>query len=567
MTDKNPLYLTRKEPQTYMAYTLPGIGDRRAPMTAAQAIVAINPKSVPNGFPVHLWNDQFSRYMEYWQWFTGETLSETRASTTEGKPVLKYPLGINPVRNFSRKHASLLLGEETTESALPLIRTVVKPLPSLDGADTADEKTKKLALLAQNCVNEVWADSGGRSAQLENAVLSQFLGGSVFQVAYDPIESADKRIPIRIKAWPVDFFLPIWQGDNYWNLLEAYLVYRIPAVVAVEQYGMKNAVNGTWATYVEHWTRTRYSVYINGQAIVQTHGEIQKLYENANNPFGFVPFVYIPHGSREGNFYGSSMVEDIRGLVREYNSRSADIGDAIRETVHRRRYMRGVGIDPKPKQLAPGTWAINLGVEAAMSKTPPEVYTEDPIELSDSVVQHADTLWTQLLREGNLSDVAFGAEDKAQRTALSIAFRMYPGIAHARSERISWTEGLNIIAKMILTIMSVKSDKIGIEIPRDFKKMLQVSQDWLPFIPVDHETEVNEIILRYTAGLMSLETALKRFGDIPDIVMEIAGIKEMLELQASLKLLVKGPGASGKPVKTEDTVPEEPVAKATQDKF
>lgn len=544
--------------------TLPGVDDRRSPNTV---VFQIDEKHVPTSFPMALWAMQTARYFEYWSWFNGQTLNEKQEIGTDGKTRMKYPLGINPVRNFARKHAAILLGEEAFDTPYPLVKTVVTPKPSVTDVEVDDQdqaKTtvnsddKKWAQISQNIVNNVWAQSNGRALQMENAVLSQFLGGCIFQLSWEPWRKDEYEIPIFIKNIPPDFFLPVWRTDDYFDLLEAFVVYRIPSHVARELYGYEGQAH-TYVTYCEHWTRTKYSIYLDGQPISSGRTGAEFLYKDVPNPFGIVPFVYIPH-AREGNFYGSSIVEDIRGLVRELNARAADLGDSIKDTVHRKRYTRDLSVDPKPKQLDRGVFAINLGNTNITTKAQPDVWTEDPPVLSDGLASFPGYLWSQLLREGQMGDIAFGEDEGSQRSALTLAFRMWPSTAHARTERTFWTDGLNAIAKMILKMCVVKSRELKLALPPDLLRRVQLSQDWLPQIPRDREQQVNEVVLRFQAGLLSPQKALEMLGDVRDIEAEIELIKDWQTFQASLQVQQEPgqngeSGASGGTAETQITSP------------
>ncbi len=528
-------------------YRLQGIDDRRSLSTST--VLSIEQEWVPATFNMSLWNLQAERYYEYWRWFTGDILRETRAGSNKDNQVLKYPLEINPVRDFSRKHAALLVGEDTFDSAKPLVRSVFRPRPTFDmsnmNEDTSadvDNKTRRVAQICQNALDMVWTESGGASLQQENATLSQFLGGSVFEAKWNP-DLKDRLIPIEINNVMPDFFLPIYEGNNYWNLLECFIVYRISAYVAKQMYGYKGS-EATWVIYCEHWTRNDYSVYINNEP-VETDGIT---YKNVKNPFGFVPMVYIPH-LREGNFYGSSMVEDIRGLTREFNARMADTGDAVRNSVHRRRYARDLRQDPKPKQIDATTWATNLGVTDPSTKVSPDVWVEDPPVLPDSLANYAnDHVWKQLIRMGAMSDMSYGEDEGSQRSALTLAFRMWPSTSHARAERVFWRDGLNYLAKRVLQMMVVKKDALKgvIEIPADFQKYLEVAQDFQPMIPRDREQQVDEVITRVQANLLTPEAGMKILGDIPYVTEEIAKLREWLTFLSTLEtkpLNVKPVGA------------------------
>jgi len=526
-------------PSTYSHYyTIQNIDNKRAPTESA--IINVNSEHVPSSFNMALWQEQSARYYKYWSWFDGTILSEKRSTTTDGDDVLKYPLGINPIRDFARKHASVLMGEETFDTPHPLVKTIINPKPLLAEDNEFEDEDKVLARLAQNIVNTVWVDSKGRGKQAENAVLSQFLGGCVFQISWRPELMKEMQIPIMIKTIMPDFFLPVWKSDDYWDLLEAYVVYRVPAQVAALEYGFDISNKMGWVTYCEHWTKDKYSIYLNGSPITMKVDEKDKKYDGLDNPFGFVPFVYIPH-LREGTFWGHGHVEDIEGLVKELNARFADIGDAIRDSVHRKRYVTDLTSNPRVRKIDSDTMATDLGNTNITTKAVPKIWSEESPQLSESVATLPETLWKQTMRSGNIGDIAYGEDEGSQRSALTLAFRMWPITSHSRMERTFWTDGLNTVAKFILKMVQIKGNVIphmkkhNLKIPDDFLMRLQFSQDWLPQIPRDREQLISEIILRSQSGLLSAETALNMFGDIEYVEEEIKRIREWLTFKASLE--------------------------------
>lgn len=512
---------------------------------SAVSVLGITAEDLPAGFPMTEWMMQSQRYLKYWKWFDGTYIEETTDTTKGNDPVYKFPLRINAIRNFARKHATVLLGEEVFDSPEPLIKTVISPRKFLSNAVVEDEETA-LAQFLQSVVNEVWQSSNGRALQSENAVLTQFLGGCVFGIKYVPWEE-DLAIPIIIENIMPDFFLPVWSKDDYYNLLEAWIVYRVPARVAALEW-KTTLSNQTYALYVEHWTQDSYSIYIDNEPLTDQYGVT---YKDLKNIWGFVPFVYIPH-LREGNFYGPSIVEDIEGLVKEYNARMADQGDAIRKTVHRIRYAYNINRTPVSRLIGNNVRVIDLGHESPAQKNPPKVYAEDPPSLSDSLMSFSDDLWAQLMREASLGPIAFGEDEGSQRSALTLAFRMWPTTSHARMERTFWTDGLNrigfMLLKMIAIIQANKTFKetmsaLPLTVPLDFYKNYRLSQDWLPQIPRDREQMVNEIIIRYQSGLLSIDSALQSFGDIRNVKNEKDLILQWKEAVAKIQAQNAPPAA------------------------
>ena len=516
-------------------YTIQDITEQRAPI---MEVLALKSEYVPDTFNMLLWQEQAARYLKYWNWFNGTELSAVRIKSKDPKKdILKYPLGINTIRNFARKHASVLLGEEMNDSPQPLVMTVCSPKPRLDGEDSSSEEDKKLSRTLQNVVNTVWTDSRGRAMQMEAATLSQVLGGYAFQINWVPWRKNELQIPITVKGIMPDFFLPVWAtSDDYWDLLEAFVIYRIPGTVAKQKYGSAMGPMG-WSTYCEHWTKETYSIMVDGKFVTSSFSGKMVTYNKIENPFKFVPFVYIPH-LREGGFFGHSHVEDIEGLTRELNARSADIGDSIRETVHRERFARDLPELPTLVELPTGRTAVDLGSANPVTKASPDIFSLDPPTLPQGLTDFPEFLWRQLLREGHMSSIAFGEDEGSQRSALTLAFRMWPLTAHIRAERTNWTDGLNEIARKIVKMAQIKQADIpalqSVKVPEDFQARFNLSQDWKPMIPRDREQIVNETVLRNQADLQPPQDAIKILDGSEFVDEKMTQIREWMEFKAKL---------------------------------
>ena len=537
----------------YAQNVLPGVETERSGMELAAITQLRDQGLIPEDFPTQLWAAQAERYRTYWAWFRGDKLNELQGTSSDGKPVYKYPLKINPVRNFTRKHAALLFGE-VPDTPTPLVKHVVTPKSFGENPSEAD---KKQALFYQTFLNEVWQGSYGRSVQYENGLISQFLGGSVFQTQYQPWRN-DLLIPLVQKRVFPDFFLPIWSNDDPWNLLAAYVVYRVPAAAVKLQWGIDSG-DKPYMLYFEHWTRDRYTILLDGKPLVASFRGTRVNYDNVPNPFGLVPFTYIPRW-REGNFYGSTFVEDIDGLILEYNARFADLGDGVRNNIHRLYVGRNIQNTPRVRQFDNGRSFTDLGHGIPGSNHEPELKAIDAPEWTEGFVATVENIWRQLGRESGLGPIAFGEDEGSQRSALTLAFRMWPSTISARAQRVFWTDGLNHIAKTTLTMASKLGLKVkGKVVPEDFWQGFDFACDWLPMIPRDREAQVNEIILRLQAGAISLEKALQDFGDVPDVQKEIQQIKAFQQWQAELHAQPAKPGTSANSGALEST--QKPVVR------
>lgn len=514
--------------------TIPGVNYEVEPGAIAKAF-ELGMGRMPTGFPYNQWADQMSRYEEYWHWWTGAVYDEVIGETAEGEKIYKFPLKINNVRTFARIHNSMLFGEVPDDPNTPSpIQTRLKPVADLGSGETT-ETQKQTAKTYERIVNEVWEQSRARGLLYQAGIVSQFLGGSYFQVKYEPWRK-DIRIPLSIHYLKPDFVLPVWDTDE-WNLLEAWVVYRVTPAAVEKKYGIKLDKGGTFATYVEHWTRDHYTIWINGKPLVASYdvpgaGVARINYNNRKNPFGIVPIIYIPR-IREGNFYGSSLVSDITGLSREYNGRMADLGDLIRQNNDREWFGRNITANPRPKQFDNGKFYTDLGGSNPGTNSDPEIWATDPPKFSPEMTKFNGDLHTQMMREAYISPISLGDDEGgSQRSGITLQIRMWPTISIARTQRQFWTTGKNHIDKTILTMLAAIgwSYGEGQTIPIDFSTQVRFSQKWSQFLPRDEEQMVNRLVLLKQSNQMSLRRSLQMQGDVEDIEEEIRFIEEDLKM-------------------------------------
>jgi len=540
---------------------------RRALYSAPTALLAqLNDELFPSTFPMRDWTHQSQAYLRAWDWYLGKPLEEAEGRASSGKVIPKYPLQLNPLRTLARKHAGFLFGEIEDENEL-IVDPRILPQSAFvgDGYRSRLQKGKQLSGL----VRTVLAQSTVNPLLIEAATLSQFLGGAVFQLTYTPWQT-NLLIPLRIKSIIPDYFMPIWASDTY-ELLEAYVVYWLSNVVAERLFGTGQDYRDL-NIYIEHWTPKEYSIYLNGKPLSQPVGGERFTYDHLPNPFGFVPFGYIPH-LREGSFYGVSHIPDVQMLILEFNSRLGDLGDVLHQNANRLRYIRNVfsgnfANESRQVELAPGVKAIDLGIEPPTAKHPPDIVLEDAAVVPPALENLPERLFQQLMYDGLLSPIAFGIDEGSQRSALTLALRMWPSTSHARAERMFWTAGLSRLSEFILLacqrlplVQRILTNRIGLQYDEEELVEYQILPQWEPILPRDHEVEVNEIILRVQAGVLSPETAIQMLGDVDDVDEELKRILEWAKKRAELNNKVSTqPGDNGPLDQGAKTDTQQPVA-------
>jgi len=463
-------------------------------------------------YPVSEWNSQLVDYYSYWDHFDGTWLDDTVGGDSKA---LLYPLQLNPFNMACLLHAGFLFGE-IADPASPLVSAVVEPWGQNSSAQERD-----LAQRLTDLVNRVWYENDGRSVMQEAGIICQVLGGCVFGVAYDPFREAG-FLPVRIDHVMPEYFYPVWAPNHYFNLVEAIIAFEISSLQAQELYGVEASY--TNALYTEHWTRQHYETTVDGKP-ASWYGIPLSGVPIAN----LVPYTYIPH-IRVGSFYGTSLLDRKLDLAKEINLVWADLGDIVGENA---RALPAVGNTQKitVRRLDGGYVILDLG-RSIPGMGDPWIKYPSTAETNASMTEWAQKLLDTARTEAYTPPVCYGLDEGSQRSALTLAFRMIPLISHIRQERNNWTAGLGQVARRILFTAIAKGVVEGVDL--SVMQRLRVWQDWAPILPRDREQEVNEIILRHNAHLISPEQALQRLGDVRDIKTEMNLIKAWMEYTSSL---------------------------------
>ncbi len=465
-------------------------------------------------YPVSKWEDQRSKYWEYWYHFDGLFVEET---ISEDSDQLRHPLQLNPFNMACMLHAGFLFGE-VDDSASPLVEAVVEPW----GRDSSDERRSDAARLT-DLINRVWAENGGRSLMQESGIVSQVLGGAVFGVFYDPSREAEGKLPIRIDRVLPEYFYPAWASNQYWNLMESIIAYPITSLQAKSLYGVETGTNQPM--YQEHWRGNQYIATVDGKQ-AKWRGTPMKGKSLACPEYS-TPYVYIPH-IRVGQFYGTSLLKHKMGLAREVNDRTADVGDLISETARQLPMITNVR-KMAIRRMAHGVVLMDAGEQPPGAPEPNIIYPPANGGATSPTVQWASDLMGMARTEAYTPPICYGLDEGSQRSALTLALRMIPMVVHIRQERGFWATGLEKLDRMILKLAAERNIW---DVTPEMIKDTRIWQEWAPILPRDHDNLVNNLLMSLNSNAISPQTAIERLGEARDTELELNLIKEWLEFQA-----------------------------------
>lgn len=486
-------------------------------------------------FPYDTWTWQLSKYYKYWAMYNGAVWDEPLPTQEDARqePIPRWPLKLNPYKRICMTRAYMLVGEVDDTALLPISAHITPKRSTKKVAtdvDVENDPKYAQAIEVEEFLNDVWVENAGRALLQEAMLVQQAMGGIILRIGWEP-GNIDLENEIKIELVLPEFFMPVFNAGQPDDLLEAFVVYRIEASEARHRFGFESK-GSVGPLYIEHWTKESVTITLDGEPIVVDAGGQRIVYNKLPNPWGFVPFVYVPT-ERSGSFYGISALDGIESLVQEINARWADLGDTVEEIAHRELVASNIGKTITTRKVGTMRAVIDLGPTLTNSNDPPELKPIDPPNLPDALVDLPDELHKLLSRETFLPPVTTGEDEGSQRSALTLAFRMWPLVGKVRAMRSFWTSAMRRVNRMIVNIAIIK--KIG-GMTRDHLKGLSWDTRWAPILPKDNEQLLNTVILLMQTQALAPIDALRILGIVPDPEAAIGRVKEWLEFQSELSL-------------------------------
>lgn len=449
------------------------------------------------GYPWGTWASQQEHYNDYHYYESGDIFNELSDPQDLESPLL-YPLKINLFKAITEALAFALWGTWDDD----LISFRVKPK---ERGGKPSEHGKEYAQYTQRLLNDIWRYND-QNVLLASAAMSQMTYGGVYlRTTWD---AAAERV--RIEALPADMCFPVWDPADVNNLVALVLAYKVNKKAATEVYGLSTTYPGDSILIIEEWTLTTHKMWAGNTNIL-----------NVENPYGFIPFEYIPTRRALRGFYGIPPGDAIMGIQDQINMRLADIGDYLNYNAHPIRWIRNYRGDPK-KDLPIGPDQLwNLG-KSPDPRTQTEVGTLKPQPIPDGTFKHMDSIMSLLQDVAHVPPVAMGRDEGSQRSALTLVVRMWPLVQSVKYARIFWDQGfrrLNSKNLRIISLFGKPSEKVTGHV---------LSNEWASVAPKDRKELVDEVIRRVDSSLMSPKRALEALGE-EDVDAEMERIKAWLD--------------------------------------
>lgn len=476
------------------------------------------------------------------RWYEGIPLDKTneKRDRETGNLIKQFPLRINLVKLACDIHRDLARGIPNRGDPLVVKSVVERP-------DGAEELAERLEIVLND---GLWRPSHGSAIQQEALLSMNIYDGTVFKLSWEPWDiDLPYRLAVRLIKNP-SFIKPVWDPQNPWRMLECHYGFEISPEVAKAKYGITPAQDNVPVLYMEHWTRDKWHITVDEQVPTMKWGK-HKWSLEGKNPWGIVPFYYIPH-ERTTKLFGDSQVDGQESLTQDVNSKMTVLSDTVKATWPGLLWGHDLDRSLSVRRLVVEGKVVSYVVDAGRTRNvqgaqPPTLAAIPSPDIPDSVAGFPQDLldfWMMLER---ISPAAFGLDDtqSGRITGPVVTARMWTSIAHSTTECINFSTGKCILDRDALRILAEREksgifEDLGIEPPGivDPTEPIQIVQTWPPMIPADRESKHKEYIERLRDHGISLRDYLKAMG-VGDVQGESGRIEAWMRLLAEIEMLSK----------------------------
>lgn len=440
---------------------------------------------------LYKWSAELQRIENYRYYYDGDVFDEKiqteRGQIDDDVPLL-YPVGMNLVKMLCLSQTDAMFGEY---EHLPVQWSVRQD----DDITASDEAA--IELLTQILVN-----SNAESMFWELELDRNVFGGGVFKI--EPAKPLGTPGHIRWKKIPRQNFFPIWNPEDPDDLIEAYLVTAMTKDQAKIMYNMD--FNQDVIYRVEKWNKKFSENWIGDRKLNQY---------STPNPWGIVPFVYIPR-VRLSNWFGDALTGDVIDVQNDLNMRVADMSDAINYNAHPTRWGMNLSREFDERNFPVGSNSMwNLGRTVSANFEPKVGILEAQHAVKPEVFEYIKFEYDWARTSVFAPPIAFGEDQGGgQRSGVTLEIRMWPLIKSIRRSRNYMTTGLNRAMKITAAILEQKQfDDVPVKAIKAIRDG-RIMPVYFPILPQEQQKIVDEVVKLRSLDPpgISLETSQKILG-------------------------------------------------------
>lgn len=445
------------------------------------------------------WSYHLNQLMLYEEYYSGDIFNKEveDAEADDDKPLL-YPLGVNISKMLCLAMADAAFGEWK--------ESIINFEPNQEAEVTEDVlesiKLMKHILRASRANSSIWEMELDRNK----------FGGGILKVA------PGYRAPNYV-VWnriPAMEFFPVVDPEDEYKFLQVKVVAKISKEQAALKYGYDGDSDSVKCE--EIWDLNKYEFKVADKRIDTFSGV---------NPYGVVPFVYIPR-FRSSDWYGESLINDVYRSQDELNRRLADLGEAINYNAHPTRVGKNLPRRFNAKNFPLGRNALwDLGRAFAGGPQPEVEMLEAKNPIPQGTFDFIKWIYDWSRTSVFAPPIAFGEDNGGgQRSGITLEIRMMPLLKAMRRSRAYMISGLE--QAMDITARILEQKKVVSPGVVKVLREKEVVPSFTSIMPRDQAAVVDEVVKRLSTNppTISLTSALKLLGSS---VSEEDDIKKMMD--------------------------------------
>lgn len=461
--------------------------------------------------------DMRGKYGRYERYYSGDVLKQLADPKRPETSELKYPLQINLAREWTDMMASYVWGQYVEN----VVGFGAERNPQLSGdvAEAEENRCKAMEYVLRN----QWILNGNDMHADGAATDCMVYGGSIIKTYWDIIEGRVKD------EWIApDIFMPRWHPMDVNKLLEVIIAYTISRIDARDIFNLSKTQFQSLPEEClvwERWTDREFHLHV----------EDIRVRESTKNPYGWIPYTYIPRRRSKAalyGYFGLSVIDDMMAMQDEVNARAADIGDGVAYASHPIRvvvnYAGKEALEVGPDAI----WNLGFG----FGGREPKATSLDTKTNYDEAMKFVRNVEHMGRSAAHLPSIAFGEDEGSQRSGTTLLIRFLPLTQEIRRTRLYWKEGLREKAMNTLKLAARHGD-VGYKEEDLEGKVIEVN--FAPILPKDVSEKVEEWSVRIAGGFGTPTQAYEDLGD----PRPRDSAKEALEYQETLartENIVKG---------------------------
>jgi hypothetical protein len=448
-----------------------------------------------------------ARAVQYYNGLVFEKKIDIEGGDPANSPLM-YPVQLNLVKMLINAMTDSFIGEmEDTDDAV-----MFSPAPDVPSTD----KVKKTMAFCSDIVRQ----SHGQQWLWECGFDRNLYGGCAVRVL--PAFNLSSRV--RWQRIPIDAFYPIFDPEDPNKVIECYISNYLFPEQARQKYGWTGETTAGYVKRTEHWTRSEYHTYIDDKEVSNYSGV---------NPWGVVPFVYIP-SKRSTTIFGESLAKDLYAPQDEINMRIADAGEALNYNMHPTRWGMNLPNSFKAKNFpvaADAMWDLGRSTNKDMK---PEVgILEVKQSVPPELFNYVKFLYDWSRTAAGTPPIAYGEDNGGgQRSGATLEIRLWPLLKTMRTSRSYFADGIRQLMDITGTVLKQKKFD---DIPAYMPEMMsngEVSPRFHRIMPRDQAAAVDEVVklMSVKSGpQISMETAQEVLGRSTAEVTRILAYMDYLE--------------------------------------